>query len=101
MASLQWHYYLCTCSISQVGVTSYLACVCSFCDKPGSKGLSGMLCKVDYQGNNEDGIVESVDTANNRAVVYLRGQKEVVEVNTWDFNEVNGRSKRLLVTLVG
>ncbi len=53
-----------------------------------------MACRVDWCGTIEEGIVEGVDTIRNRAVVYLRSSKEAVEVNTWDFQEVNGKTKR-------
>ncbi len=59
-----------------------------------------MACRVAWCGNIEYRIVEVVDTINNRAVIYLRHEKEAVEVNTWDFKEVNSKIKRLVVTLL-
>ncbi len=67
--------------------------VCSACDKGGT-GLSGMACRVDYNSTIEDGIIEVIDTPKHRAMVYLVGPKRAVEINVWDFTEVNGKVKR-------
>ncbi len=50
--------------------TDWRKVIFSVCEK-GGKGLSGLACRVDYGGVVEDGIVEGIDMAKHRAIVYL------------------------------
>ncbi len=63
------------------------------CDK-GGKGLSGMLCRVEYLGAVVNGIVEVVDPMRHVVVVYLLEERRVVEVSMWEVEEVNQKQRR-------
>ncbi len=65
------------------------------CEKSGSKGLSGMKCRIDYAGGIEDGLIEVVDQIRHKVIVYLVKGCRVVSIPSWDVEEVNQKQRRL------
>ncbi len=72
---------------------------CRMCDK-GGNGLTGFACRVDYAAGIEDAIVKTVDTIKHRAIMYLVRVVVAIEINVWDFAEINSKVKKSVVTII-